>query len=152
MIEFIVDDDCRQTDFDLAWVSLMTIRSGHTIEASESVEFDDVAINFVSRSRICQLHEQFLADGSETDIITFPAERAAESSRISGDIAICLEVAGEQAAEVPHSLESELVFLAIHGMLHLCGWDDQSDADRDRMLDRQRDLMDDAISAGGRRV
>ncbi|CAN5737538.1 hypothetical protein BH23CHL2_BH23CHL2_15020 [soil metagenome] len=111
------------------------------LSESCDVAIDDVTILIVSHVRICELHDQFFDDPSPTDVITFPAEDSDERRQICGDIAICLDVARDQAGEVGHSVIAEMVFLGIHGLLHLMGWDDRDSDDRARMLQRQSDLM-----------
>lgn len=111
------------------------------IEDSERVKFGDVSVAIVDTKRIRSLHEEFFDDPSPTDVITFPGPDGNQSSILDGDVAICLEVAEDQASEDGHSTEDELVFLAVHGLLHLCGWTDADPMDRARMLAHQRQLM-----------
>lgn len=119
-----------------------------------------LTLRLVSLDEICYLHAQYFDDHSPTDIITFPAEMEAPSdndapwasensglavgvdgTRYLGDIAVCLDIAREQAVDAGHSLERELAFLALHGLLHLLGYDDRSSSDRDAMLGRQEALL-----------
>ena len=148
MIEFLIDRDCRNLDFDLKHVSAATNAASRLIEETERTTFCDVTVNIVSVRRIRDLHRRFLNDDSETDIITFPACDREVGEVVSGDIAVCLDVARQQATEARHTLETELAFLSIHGLLHLCGWDDETEAERDRMLDRQRELLELALGDG----
>lgn len=66
-----------------------------------------------------------------TDVLTFPAPEFAEEA---GDIAIALETAEQQAAIRGIPIEQEIALLAIHGALHLAGFDDIEDSDRAQML------------------
>jgi len=85
-----------------------------------------------------ELHRQFMGIDEETDVMTFPLD---EDGQRGGDIVISVDRAEEQAAEAGHSLADEIRFLAPHGLLHLCGWDDLDDASRAAMLARQADLL-----------
>ncbi len=85
-----------------------------------------------------ELHRQFMGINEETDVMTFPLDGDGERG---GDIVISVDRAEEQAAEVGQSLSDEIRFLATHGLLHLCGWDDLDDASRAAMLARQADLL-----------
>ena len=58
-----------------------------------------------------------------------------------GDIAICLERAEEQAEEYGHSLERELAFLAVHGSLHLLGYDHMKPQDEQTMFAKQTEIL-----------
>ncbi|MCD8224288.1 MAG: rRNA maturation RNase YbeY [Clostridiales bacterium] len=59
-----------------------------------------------------------------------------------GDIVISVEKVAEQAAEYGHSQERELAFLVAHSMLHLCGYDHMEEEERERMEQRQREILD----------
>jgi probable rRNA maturation factor len=107
----------------------------------EGMEPGDVQCLIVDQMRIMELHSRFFGDPSPTDVITFPAGDGASSLWIEGDIAICLEVAREQASAAGHSALREIAFLGTHGILHLAGWGDGNPADRAAMLDRQESLL-----------
>ncbi len=98
-----------------------------------------IAVVLTTDEHLQELHHRHLQDDSPTDIMTFPY--SSEGEPVSGDIVISVDRAAEQAAAEGWSLEDELVFIVIHGVLHLCGWDDQDDASRSRMLARQREIM-----------
>lgn len=91
----------------------------------------EVSVFFVSPQRICQLHDDFLQDPTETDVITFH----------HGEIFICPAVAEKQRQKENLSLHDEILTYIIHGFLHLCGWDDHSPRDYDRMRHRQTALL-----------
>jgi rRNA maturation RNase YbeY len=59
-----------------------------------------------------------------------------------GQIYISVERAAEQAPEFGQTLSDEIAFLVLHGVLHLCGWDDDTDANRAVMLGRQAHLLE----------
>jgi len=59
-----------------------------------------------------------------------------------GDIVISVEKVQAQAQEYGHSEERELAFLVAHSMLHLCGYDHMEDGERERMEQRQREILD----------
>jgi probable rRNA maturation factor len=60
---------------------------------------------------------------------------------------ISVDRAAEQGPAVGLTVEEEIAFLAVHGVLHLCEWDDQSDEDRAAMHARQREIIDQFESA-----
>jgi probable rRNA maturation factor len=76
---------------------------------------------------IQQLNASYRNIDRVTDVLTFPAWEGdailCPPDGYLGDIAICYERAAEQAQEYGHSLERELAFLAVHGALHLLGYD-----------------------------
>ena len=85
-----------------------------------------LTIALVSDQRIRALNRQFRGKDRTTDVLSFPAE---ERGRL-GDVVIAIGVAREQAAEAGHSLGAELRVLALHGLLHLLGYDHERDAGR----------------------
>lgn len=85
-----------------------------------------VTIALVPDQRIRALNKQFRRKDRPTDVLSFPAE---EPGRL-GDIVIGLGVARAQAEEAGHSLGAELRVLALHGLLHLLGYDHERDAGR----------------------
>jgi probable rRNA maturation factor len=80
-------------------------------------------IAFVSDKRIRQLNRQFRGVDKPTDVLSFPAE---EESNL-GDVAISVETAAAQAEESGLSFDDEVAQLILHGLLHLCGYDHETD-------------------------
>ncbi len=97
------------------------------------------SIAFVDEHEIVDLHQRFMNLPEPTDILTFPYEPDPLGN--GGDIAICVPVAAANALEHGKSLSWELCFLVLHGVLHVLGWDDQTDADRAAMLARQEQIL-----------
>jgi probable rRNA maturation factor len=82
-----------------------------------------------------------------TDVISFAFEEedaeivGADIPRVLGDIIICTDVAKEQAEQYGHSFERELGFLALHGFLHLLGYDHIEQDDEKVMFGRQDEIL-----------
>ena len=85
-----------------------------------------VTIALVPDRRIRALNRQFRETDRPTDVLSFPA---GERGRL-GDIVIAIGVARSQARKAGHSLGTELRVLALHGLLHLLGYDHERDAGR----------------------
>lgn len=97
------------------------------------------------------LNSQWRGIDRTTDVLSFPMLNADEiasaaSSRtpiLLGDIVISAPKAERQARQIGHSLEREMTFLMVHGLLHLVGYDHETgEADEARMIARQRELME----------
>jgi probable rRNA maturation factor len=94
----------------------------------------EVGVALVTDARVRQLNRQYRRTDAPTDVLSFVADRDAESaSGDLGDIMIATGVARRQAREAGHSYGTELRVLALHGLLHLLGYDHHEAADRGRM-------------------
>lgn len=89
-----------------------------------------VTIAFVSDRAMRKLNRMWRHKAGTTDVLSFPAQQD-EFERLEGfrlgDIAISVEQAARQAAENKLTLENELQQLILHGLLHLCGYDHETD-------------------------
>jgi len=80
-------------------------------------------IAFVSDTKIRELNRQFRGVDKATDVLSFPA---GESINL-GDIAVSVDTAAVQAKENGLSFNDEIAQLILHGLLHLCGYDHETD-------------------------
>ena len=82
-------------------------------------------IAFVSDGRIRELNRQFRGIDKATDVLSFPAGEPDDLNL--GDIAVSVETAAAQAKENGLSFDDEIAQLILHGLLHLSGYDHESD-------------------------
>jgi len=83
-----------------------------------------VTVAFVSDKKIRELNRQFRRIDKATDVLSFPSDsRDGEM----GDIAISIETAGRQAKQSGLTLDGEIAQLLLHGLLHLSGYDHETD-------------------------
>ena len=105
----------------------------------------DVCVLITDAEEIQSLNRTYRKIDRVTDVLTFPAWEGqailCPKDEYLGDIAICYERALEQAEEYNHSLERELAFLAVHGALHLLGYDHMEPEDEKRMLAKQEEIL-----------
>jgi probable rRNA maturation factor len=90
----------------------------------------EVTVALVSDARMRTLNRAYRNKDYATDVLSFPAheERSkAEADAYLGDIVIAVGVAQRQADEVGHPVSTELKVLALHGLLHLLGYDHETD-------------------------
>jgi probable rRNA maturation factor len=111
------------------------------LEAEEARGTWEVTVALVDDARLQGLHRHFMGIDEPTDIMTFPATEE-DSGVQGGELVISVDHARTQAAAWGHTPGDEVRFLVVHGLLHLLGWRDESDDDRQRMLDRQQALFD----------
>ncbi len=108
----------------------------------------DVSVAVVSDEQIREMNAQYRDVDAATDVLSFAndegealAEAPEEDAHFLGDIAISLQTAARQAEEIGQSLERELAFLTVHGVLHLSGYDHMTPEDEEKMLEKQRAVM-----------
>ena len=92
---------------------------------------EEINIVFVSDTRIARLHRKYMSIDGPTDVINFH----------HGDVFIAVETAAKQAKEFRTSFEYELELYIAHGLLHLCGFEDASQAGRRKMQREQERLL-----------
>ncbi|MBA4493158.1 rRNA maturation RNase YbeY [Paenactinomyces guangxiensis] len=119
--------------------------------AAESEELPpvEVAVTIVDNPAIQQINKEYREMDRPTDVLSFPLWEPDEEWVLSeeedavplGDIVISFPKAKEQAKEYGHSLERELGFLAVHGFLHLLGYDHETMEEEKEMFHRQEEIL-----------
>jgi probable rRNA maturation factor len=103
--------------------------------------FWEITVALVDDARLQSLHRDFMGIDTPTDIMTFPADESAGETQ-GGELVISVDHAMTQAVAWGLTPGEEIAFLVVHGLLHLCGWRDDSDEERTRMLERQHVLIE----------
>jgi probable rRNA maturation factor len=105
----------------------------------------DVCVLITDAEEIQRLNANYRGIDRVTDVLTFPAWEGdailCPPDGYLGDIAICIDRAQEQAEEYGHSLERELAFLAVHGALHLLGYDHETPDGEADMHKKQDEIL-----------
>ena len=114
----------------------------------EQIEEDaELSVTFVDKSEIQVINKTYRDKDKVTDVISFALEEdepeiiGLDMPRVLGDIIICTDVAKDQADSYGHSFERELGFLALHGFLHLLGYDHMNEEDEKEMFGRQKEIL-----------
>lgn len=106
----------------------------------------DVTVLLTTPEEIRRMNATFRHVDRVTDVLTFPAWEGesliAPPDGYLGDIAICLDRAKEQAEDYGHGLNRELGFLAVHGALHLMGYDHMTSEDEAVMVEKQQKILE----------
>lgn len=118
--------------------------------AIKEEELNDVEFNviLVDNNYIHELNKNYRKIDRETDVITFALEDNEEVNeeehRLLGDIYISVDKAKSQALEYGHSFKREICFLAVHGFLHLLGYDHMNKHDEEIMFSKQELILNEA--------
>jgi probable rRNA maturation factor len=113
------------------------LRAAHAILPSSLRE---LSIVLVGDRRMTQLHKQFMGISGPTDVLTFPLDLDRRGKPISGEVFVCVPEALRRCRELGTNLQNELLLYALHGMLHLSGFDDRT-ARHYRRMHRKEDAI-----------
>ncbi|AOH55751.1 rRNA maturation RNase YbeY [Peribacillus muralis] len=118
----------------------------------EKIEEDtELSVTFVDNERIREINKEYRHKDAATDVISFALEEMGEDEveivggempRMLGDIIISIERTKEQAEEYGHSFDRELGFLALHGFLHLLGFDHMNEEEEKVMFTKQKEILE----------
>ena len=108
----------------------------------------EISVTFVDMEEIHELNKLHRGVDKPTDVLSFPqfedvCEEAPEEGEIClGDVVICREKAAEQAEEFGHSFEREILYLFVHSVLHLLGYDHMEEGEMKVMRAREEKIME----------
>jgi probable rRNA maturation factor len=114
--------------------------TARAVLTGEGVAAAKISLAFVDNPTIHRLNKQFLNHDEPTDVLTFPLSGPGAKT-LEGEIVIGEEVARSQAAERGHDEQAELALYVIHGLLHLCGFDDTTVTAVRKMRERERHYL-----------
>jgi probable rRNA maturation factor len=107
-----------------------------------------LAITLVSDAKVRRLNRLHRGVDAVTDVLSFPLQGQSDgfvtpeaAPTHLGDVAIALGRAAEQAREYGHRLEREIAYLTVHGVLHLLGFDHETDPERAAMRAREEEIL-----------
>lgn len=106
-------------------------------------EQTELSVVFCDDDFIQKLNDQYLGKNRPTDVLSFPMEEDDFDNDVKmlGDVVISIETAERQAAKMRHSIGHEVVFLLIHGLLHLIGYDHATNkTEMNRMRQREETI------------
>jgi rRNA maturation RNase YbeY len=109
-----------------------------TVAAKYGKKVGEVAYIFCDDEKILEVNREYLQHDYYTDIITFDY---CEEDVLNGDIFISLDTVASNAEEFGVTFENELHRVLIHGILHLCGQDDQTPELRAEMIAKENDAL-----------
>ena len=99
------------------------------------------SVALVDDREMQRVHGEFLNDPTTTDVVTFPMETNIKGEVIEGEVVICVPEAIRCARQRGHRTRNELLLYAIHGMLHLSGYDDTSKREFERMHAKEDEIL-----------
>ncbi|QDV50429.1 rRNA maturation RNase YbeY [Gimesia fumaroli] len=120
---------------------------------SEKVNQADISLAVFDNPTVRELNQQYLAHDYDTDVLSFlldcqidPAQQIPEirgaGKTIEGEVIVSAEMAVAMAEKYQWSAENELLLYVVHGLLHLCGYDDLSESELQLMRTREQQIFD----------
>ena len=149
MIDFYFEDETEvvESSSEILIKDLLTHAS--TMEDMQGLY--ELSITFMDDKAIQAVNAEYRGKDVPTDVISFALEELSEGEVaivqqsdmpvILGDIVISIDTAKRQAAEYNHTFERELGFLALHGFLHLLGYDHLDEEQERQMFGRQKEIL-----------
>jgi probable rRNA maturation factor len=101
----------------------------------------ELGLHLVGELEMTRLNETYLHHRGSTDVITFDYCEPNQTDFLMGEIFVCVPEAMTQARRFRTSWQKEVVRYAVHGVLHLCGYDDQAGRSRRKMKKEENRLL-----------
>lgn len=101
----------------------------------------ELTVVFIGDRRMSELHGQFMNLPTPTDVLTFPMDEDSNGRPISGEVYVCIPEARRQARLRKVPVAHEVLLYSLHGMLHLCGFDDRTDAEYRKMHQKEDHIL-----------
>jgi probable rRNA maturation factor len=156
-LKLVIDMINEQTQFTISEEMMDHIRN--VLEKTAQVHnltAGEVVISFVDDGAIQHLNKEYRSIDQPTDVLSFAMNDQGEEEmgimgtdleelpHMLGDIVISVPRALEQAEEYEHSIDRELCFLAVHGFLHLLGYDHSTEEEEKKMFSLQENILEQA--------
>jgi len=130
-------------DLDLESIARVIREAAEAVLRQEGKE-GTVSVLVTDDAEIRELNRRYLNADRPTDVMAFSmleGEEIASPEKVIGDVVISVETAERQAEEYDTTFLDEIALLTVHGVLHLLGYDDQTDEERSLMRDKEREAL-----------
>ena len=150
-MEIIISSSQEEMTPDPALAAIVTAVLAKTAEVYGLEPHTEVSVVLADDRYIQELNFQYRNKNQPTDVLSFALNEGETPAIIAdsdmspdlllGDIIISLETAARQADDYNHSLEREVAFLTVHGMLHLLGYDHETETEREEMRSEEEHVL-----------
>lgn len=149
MLEIYFEDETARVDDKIE--NLIRKLLNHAAKEEELAGELEVSVTFMTDADIQEVNATYRGKNVPTDVISFALEELTEGEvaiipeegmpTALGDILISVETAERQAGEYGHDINREIGFLALHGFLHLLGYDHITEEEEVEMFGRQKEIL-----------
>lgn len=149
MLELYMNDETEKVDQTVQKLVEDLLR--HALNEEGLTGETEVSVTFMDDAAIQEVNKAYRGIDAPTDVISFALEEEVEGEvaiivegmpTVLGDILIAVPTAERQAAEYGHTVEREIGFLALHGLLHLLGYDHLTESEEKEMFGRQKEILE----------
>jgi len=141
-----IDIDNRQDALTITENSVKLIHQAiaYCYQMEKFPEHYQVSISFVDNEEIHDLNRKYRGKNEPTDVLSFPVdfESPEVGEKLLGDIVISTEKIVEQAEEYCNSVSREMIYLLVHSMLHLMGYDHMDEENKKIMRRKEEQVME----------
>lgn len=130
-------DVFNETDLDVPVTAQSAQMAVSLLEQDELCSFQLLEIVYVDEESIVEINNKHLDRNYVTDIITFRYDEDDTLQQLEGTLYCCAPRIEDQAEEYDSTIPAEYYRILVHGLLHLIGYDDQTDSDRNTMKERE---------------
>lgn len=150
ILDIAWEENSISPDLRESLTTLLNKAVREAIRLSDGSEEAEVSLMLVDDRRIHALNKEYRGVDRPTDVLSFALQEETEEEaafgfefedEMLGDIIISVERARMQAEEYGHSLEREIAYLAVHGTLHLLGYDHEAELDKEEMRRKEEEVM-----------
>lgn len=146
-MELIIENE-QDIFSDITAIEALITQAVKVCLEAENVSTDlEISVLLVDNKGIHEINAEFRDMDKPTDVLSFPQFNSKEEIAKAGycalgDMVLSLEMAQAQACEYNHSFEREVGFLTVHSMLHMLGYDHDTDMHTEEMQARERAIME----------
>lgn len=147
-VEIIDDDLLMDNSLKIMVQGLLKVAADYE---KIDIKLTELSLSFVDIKTIHKINKEYRNIDRPTDVISFALNDeidgelkiiGGDEKNYIGDILICVDIAKKQALEYNHSFEREVGFLAVHGFLHLLGYDHELPEEEKIMFGKQKEILD----------
>jgi rRNA maturation RNase YbeY len=129
----------NESGIEIPLTQSITEKVGNLVFDSEGVSLQSLEIVFVDEDKIVEINEMHLGRDYVTDIITYHYQD--ENEPVEGTVFCCAQRIFEQAKELETEPKQEFLRIYIHGLLHLCGYNDTTTEEKLQMTQKENEYL-----------
>ncbi|MDO5027404.1 MAG: rRNA maturation RNase YbeY [Tissierellia bacterium] len=142
-MRLLIDQRTKEKKIEDRYIAFIEEAIIKTLELAGFGQNFEISFSVVDQEEIRALNRDYRNKDAVTDVLSFPMFEKGQVQEASmlGDVVICAKRAQEQAEEFGHSYEREIIYLTVHSILHLLGYDHEEEKDKLEMRGLEKKVM-----------